>query len=324
MAFLYEEALSHLQRALKNGRLGHAYLISGPSKSGKQKLAETLSGLLMECPPEEVETHDDVHSARPESKSRRIVVSQIRDLEHAMHQKALHGKRKIAIIYDADRLQPQAANAFLKTLEEPPPESHVFLVSSQPEMLLDTILSRCIEVPLRRPDERIHTEAELKLLETFKKLIPKISQAGVQEAMLFTRSFQSVLDTLKTQTLESFEEEIAHEKSLYKQNTDGAWLAEREEQLKARAEAALQQERGRLLHFVSFLFGAALRYQQDSDLILPKEAADTVQALAQALSGFELIQRMESLDELAQSLERNTNEALALEVGFLRAFAPIK
>ncbi|MEO8206391.1 MAG: hypothetical protein ABI615_09440, partial [Chthoniobacterales bacterium] len=313
-----------LQRALKNGRLGHAYLISGPSKSGKQKLAAALSGLLLECPPGEVETHDDLHAARPESKSRRIVVSQIRDLEHAMHQKAMRGRRKIAIIYDADRLQPQAANAFLKTLEEPPPESHVFLVSSQPEMLLDTILSRCIEVPLRRPNELLQSEAELKLLEVFKKLLPKIAEAGVQEAMLFTRSFQAVLDTIKTQTLESFEEEVAHEKSLYRQNTDGNWLAEREEQLKARAEAALQQERGRLLHFVSFLFCAALRYQQDTNISLPAETSGAVKSLSEILSGVELIRRMESLDELAQSLERNTNEALALEVGFLRAFAPVK
>ena len=52
------------------------------------------------------------------------------------------------MIFDADRLQPQASNAFLKTLEEPPAQTHLLLVTALPGQLLETILSRCITVPL--------------------------------------------------------------------------------------------------------------------------------------------------------------------------------
>jgi DNA polymerase III subunit delta' len=323
MAFLYEEALAHLERAFQQGRLGHAYLISGPVHSHKRKLAAAMTARLLECAEEEAESHPDMHTAMPESKSRRIVVDQIREMEHAMHQKPLRGRRKVAVIYDADRLQPQAANAFLKTLEEPPPESHVFLVSSQPEMLLDTILSRCIDVPLRSTVQKELSAVEQNLLDALGKLIPRISQAGVQEAMLFTRLFQTALETMKAQILEQFEEELSHEKNLYKQNTDGNWLEEREEQIKARAEATVQRERSGLIHFIISVFGAALRQQQNFAKPLPPSLARTAEALAQQLSGRELIRRTEALDDLAHALERNVNEALALEAGFLRVFAPV-
>lgn len=324
MAFSYEEAAAHLQRALEQGRLGHAYLISGPSQSGKTKLTETIAALLVECPMKEVSSHEDIHRVAPESKSRRIVVEQIRDLDHTIHQKAMRGRRKVAIIHDADRLQPQAANAFLKTLEEPPSESHIFLLSSQPEMLMDTIISRCIEVPLRAVKSSGPGEAEERLFEDISKILPKLTQAGVREAMLFTRSFQTVLSTLKTQIQEMHDDEFSREKDLYKQNTDGTWLKEREEQIQARADAAIQKERGKLLHFVSSLFGTALRFQEDPQTPLPSKFTEAIHFLSGHFTSHELILKMETVDDLAQALERNVNEALALEAGFLRVFAPLK
>src|SRR5206468_8551173 len=92
----------------------------------------------------------DIFVAQPESKSRRIVIEQIRDLEHALQMRAPNGRRKVAIVSDADRLQPQAANAFLKTLEEPPKDSLLLLLSALPEALPETILSRCISITFAR------------------------------------------------------------------------------------------------------------------------------------------------------------------------------
>ena len=88
--------------------------------------------------------HPTFTSRLPGSKSRRIVIDQIRGLEHALQMRAPDGRKKVAIISDADRLQPQAANAFLKTLEEPPNDSLLLLLSALPEALPDTILSRCL------------------------------------------------------------------------------------------------------------------------------------------------------------------------------------
>src|SRR5258708_13060442 len=77
----------------------------------------------------------------------------MRELEQSLQMRSLLGGRKVGVIVDADRLQPNAANAFLKTLEEPPVHSHLLLLSSLPDQLLETILSRCLEVPLRRAGE---------------------------------------------------------------------------------------------------------------------------------------------------------------------------
>ena len=72
----------------------------------------------------------------------------MRDLEEMFHQKVTKGSYKIGIVEDADRLGEQAENAFLKTLEEPPVNCLMLLITAFPEQLLDTIISRCIEVPI--------------------------------------------------------------------------------------------------------------------------------------------------------------------------------
>ena len=68
-------------------------------------------------------------------KSRQIKIDQLRELEHALQMKASDGRRKVVIISDADRMGTQAANAFLKTLEEPPNNSLLLLLSAIPEVL---------------------------------------------------------------------------------------------------------------------------------------------------------------------------------------------
>src|SRR5437762_11387134 len=133
MPFTRNGAFEYLTRALERGRMGHAYLISGPLGSGKRALASDLSNLVTGRP-----NSTDVFAsppvgvflAEPESKSRRIVIEQVRALEHALQMRSADGRRKVAIIAEADRLQPQAAHAFLKTLEEPPNDSLLLLLSS--------------------------------------------------------------------------------------------------------------------------------------------------------------------------------------------------
>src|SRR5581483_5354477 len=110
MPFSRATALEYLRRACEQNRLAPAYLISGPPGSGKEKLAADLASLVNGTPAAEVFSAGarDILIARPESKSRRIVIEQIRDLEHALQLRASNGRRKVAIVADADRLQPQA------------------------------------------------------------------------------------------------------------------------------------------------------------------------------------------------------------------------
>src|SRR6058998_789667 len=174
MAFSRTTAFEHLRRADKQNRLAHAYLISGPQGSGKQQLAADLASLVNGTPVSDVFSAKarEIFVARPESKSRRIVIGQVRELEHALQMRASDARRKVAIISDADRLQPQAANAFLKTLEEPPKDSLLLLLSALPEALPETMLSRCIAIPLARHDEReSKTAEEEKLVELLQQFV---------------------------------------------------------------------------------------------------------------------------------------------------------
>src|SRR5438552_18814370 len=167
MAFSPETALKYLRRAHQRSRLAHAYLFSGAPGSGKRALAADLVVLVNDIEPNKVFSRraHDVLIAEPESKSRRIVTEQIRSLEHALQRRAPPCRRKVAIISDADRLQPQAANAFLKTLEEPPKDSLLLLLSALPEALPDTIVSRCIAIPLAPDDEDKNKPEEQKLVK---------------------------------------------------------------------------------------------------------------------------------------------------------------
>src|SRR5437764_4630618 len=158
MAFTPETALEYIRRAQKQNRIGHAYLISGPAGSGKRRFVEDVARLVNPA------DGGQIHIAEPESKSRRIVIEQVRALEHSLQMRSANGRRKIAAIIDADRLQPQAANAFLKTLEEPPNDSLLLLVTSLPEALPDTILSRCISIPLAAPGGIRPSEEETELV----------------------------------------------------------------------------------------------------------------------------------------------------------------
>jgi DNA polymerase-3 subunit delta' len=99
MAFSRMTAFEYLRRADQQNRLAHAYLITGPPGSGKELLAADLASLVNGTPAKNVFSAKarDIFVARPESKSRRIVIAQIRDLEHARQMRASDGRRKVRL-----------------------------------------------------------------------------------------------------------------------------------------------------------------------------------------------------------------------------------
>ena len=86
MAFAKDDAFALLEKALHEGRLGHAYLISGTPGSGVNEFADELAGLFLENGEIAVHLHPDFHAIEPGSKSRRLLVEQVRDLEEAIHR----------------------------------------------------------------------------------------------------------------------------------------------------------------------------------------------------------------------------------------------
>ncbi len=149
-------ALDGFRRGFAEGRAAHAYVIVGPPRGAGGDLAvamlQTLfcsaeprgCGTCRGCRLAAARTHPDILWVEPELKSRAIAIDVVREsLIPGLSQTSLEGGWKAAVILGADRLQAAAANAFLKTLEEPSPRTLILLVTDAPQEMLPTILSRC-------------------------------------------------------------------------------------------------------------------------------------------------------------------------------------
>jgi DNA polymerase-3 subunit delta' len=156
--------------AIKRGRLAHAYLFAGPAGIGKKLFAfELAKTLLCESPKKpfvacdkcpsclqvSAGTHPDViFASRPEDKVD-FPIDTMREVMEKLALKPARGGYKVAIIDDADDFNSESANCFLKTLEEPPPNSLLILIAADAERQLPTVLSRCQVVrfaPVPIPD----------------------------------------------------------------------------------------------------------------------------------------------------------------------------
>ncbi|MGA7495109.1 MAG: DNA polymerase III subunit delta' [Isosphaeraceae bacterium] len=155
----HDRIVTLLRSNLRNGRFPHAFLFVGPNGVGKRTFARKLAqALLCERNPEALldpceacpgcvqaaaGTHPDLlEVARPEDRQE-LPIRVIRDLCAEFSLKPGRGIRKVAIVDDVDDMNDEAANAFLKTLEEPPPGAVLILIGSSAELQLETIVSRC-------------------------------------------------------------------------------------------------------------------------------------------------------------------------------------
>jgi DNA polymerase-3 subunit delta' len=157
-----EDALRVLRGAMRRGRVASTYLFAGEQGVGKRltavafvKALNCLSpseqdgapeacGRCASCRKIEAGTHPDFLLIEPEAGL--IKVQEIRRLEEALYLRPYEGRWKAVVVDDAEAMNPPAANAFLKTLEEPAPQSLIVLVSSRPGRLPQTVLSRCSRV----------------------------------------------------------------------------------------------------------------------------------------------------------------------------------
>jgi len=165
-------ALAALERAVEGGRPAHAWLFSGPEGVGKRTAAlefaaalnctgdEKPCGACRDCRDTLAERHPDVELVAPgglcdepdhreHTESRELRICQVRRLERVLSLSPYAGARRVAIVDAADTLRAEAANAFLKTLEEPPAESVIVLLVEREERLPETVLSRCRRVAFR-------------------------------------------------------------------------------------------------------------------------------------------------------------------------------
>lgn len=151
--------------ALARARLGHAPLIHGPVGLGKRRLARWLVARILCLEPDaghpcrrcrscqllDSGTHPDLFIAAIAEDKTQLTVDVIRELSRGLHLTPAVGPCRVGLLEECDRMNQNAANALLKTLEEPASQAWLVLVSDRPEGLAATVLSRCQKVPIHPP-----------------------------------------------------------------------------------------------------------------------------------------------------------------------------
>ena len=128
-----------LKKSFENSRISHAYLFSGVDGLGKKTVALEFVKLINDQKEDLSKNHPDLIIVEPQPS---IQISQIRDMQKALSLRPFSAPFKIAIIDEAEKMTAQAQNCLLKTLEEPKGQAVLFLISSSPEMLFETVRSR--------------------------------------------------------------------------------------------------------------------------------------------------------------------------------------
>jgi DNA polymerase-3 subunit delta' len=138
-----------IERALERRRLAHSLLLHGENLGTLAMVAHAIADRLLNDPrsPSQYfppKQHPDFYALRPAGKMRQIGAEPTRELIGDIQKSATVSPRKVAVIYEADRMNTAAANIFLKTLEEPTPSTTILLLTTRPYSLLPTIRSRCL------------------------------------------------------------------------------------------------------------------------------------------------------------------------------------
>lgn len=330
------QSVALLRRSLERGRLGHAYLFTGEDVGLLERLARELAltvncqrtgatagipseacGSCSSCRRIREGLHPDVHWLRAESKSRVIRVEQVRSLIQAVQLKPTEARLKVGVMVDADRLHPTAANAFLKTLEEPPAASLLLLLSTEPGRLLETILSRCLRLNFAGESAgTLGTEEMRAWLRGFAGVLEHPPRSLLARYRLLDDLLQRL-----TELRGSAETDVEARSPAQRFTEAEASLREQwEEEAKAAAEAEYRQRRSQTLRLLQWWFRDVwlLALGQGTERLAFPELGPQTAAVARRLDPDRAQANLQLLEETQTLLHTNVQEALALEVALLR------
>lgn len=323
--------LEPLRRAVEAERLANAYLIIGSPEGQGRGLALALAQMLfctepvkpggqcVSCRKVEERTHPDVHWLEPEKKSRIIPVGDANNrtkdpgirfrLLEPLSQTSYAGGWKVGIILAADRMREQAANALLKTLEEPPKKTVIILVTEEPQNLLPTIVSRCQRLNLGEheapPDARWRPELEEWLAEP--------GGRGPLTVLARASRLKEMLDAIKG----SLDEEESEEGESGDEASEGiSTEAEVEKDVReARVQSRLNKERVDVLRAILFWQRdlLACRLGAGAEALHYPAARSVLAAQAADLEVGALLTRIKAVEEARRRFDNNLNPLLVLE-----------
>lgn len=313
-----DQAYEHLRHGVASGRLAQAYIVAGPPRGEGRRLAERVLRLLYcrepdapcghcsACVQVTRHTHPDVLWVESQKRSRRISIDQIReDVAPRIYRTSFAGSWKACVLVGADRLTTEAANAFLKTLEEAPGRSLFLLLTESPQFLLPTVRSRCQRITLHGAGPAGPPEWRDALIETLTdERAGGLLQAFVRAEKL-VRLLRAVREVVR-------EEETAA--------SAAGPLEEEDETLDARCEARYREIRTEILRFVLHWYRdlLLLRSGGAEALLYHRGEADVLRRRAAGLTLRRALANVAAVEEIGRRLERNLPEHAVFSLGFRR------
>ena len=325
-----EEAKSLLRNAVKTGNHSHAYIFSGEKGSGKMMLAEAFAAMLQcENPSEDdacLECHSckqalsrnnpDIIYVRREDGKNNISVDVVREqIVNDVDIKPYSSKYKIYIVDEAERMNPQAQNAILKTIEEPPEYAIIILLTANHNAFLQTILSRCVLIQMKSVD----TESIKRILQTQyetvdyqSQMVASFAQGNVGKAIALATdvTFNDVKNrvvALCKKASKMDEQQIADEVKSIKEDND---RDKKEDSDSEKFQPFIEQ----LLDLITLWYRDVLLYKSTSrdDLLLFSEDAFDIHDQAQSLSYHGLNEIFDAISETRARLNANVNFELTI------------
>jgi len=318
----HQRQIDILGRAVNNNKVPHAYLFSGLAGIGKKLVAMRLAKSLqceakdnkpcdrcLPCKKVEDGNHPDISVV--EADGQFIKVEQIRQLQKKLGYKPFEGKATVCVIDGADKLNISAANSLLKTLEEPPAQTHLILIAENIRMVIPTILSRCQRInfsPL--PAEEV--EEILKKDESFASEDIKADIKTV--AAMSGGSPGKALDMAGTFPLD--EKDLLLKEFSRIDSAEKAFLVA--EKLVAKEQIDRLMEKLELLKF--FMRDVMLTKLGRSNKVVNTSQSNIIVKRADQLTIKEIISKLEIISEAEKSIIMNANKRLAVETMLLKLF----
>lgn len=298
--------LDDMARLMREGRLGHAYLVNGdPMEEGKRfavDLIVRLYGVLTEKPEPQIRhrvadrLHPDVHWVEPRGKLRQIKVEEVKLALKRIHEKSFEGGWKVVVFLGAERMNPSSGNKLLKSLEEPPENTLILLVSGSPEQLLPTLRSRCQFLSI--PAEAAADDSWLEpLVELLRMGPPRNLRARLDRAAAFRDFF-----------------DLAARDAVESETGDGDEPMEQDVE-NARETAARRQMQRKIMAAVEAWYRDVLVCKSggNPDSLLYPGSRVALEAQAESLPMKSILKIMDNVHQAAWRLDGNLPVQVALE-----------
>lgn len=309
-----------LKKAISNDRVSHAYLFLGPEGIGKKRTALAFAKALncrsfksdscsncLNCKKIEAKNHPDVEIIEYGSKF--IKIDAIRKMQKRLQYKPLEGRYKILIIDRAELINVSAANALLKTLEEPPDKSIIILISSNVNSLLPTLISRCQKL----------TFSFLQKKEVGHVLKKQNLEDGIGIDFLLSFAQGSIGRALSFDT-----EWMNIERKKFLEDTFSVVQGDMEKAFQMTEEICTNENLMNYLETLKIWLRDLLvyKYCHDDARIINADLKDSIKRAGYSLSHARILSMFQVVNECSRNILRNANKRLALEVMFMKLENP--